>query len=86
MSQEIIQALPQLAALVERGGIVGLLLIAVAYLIWERMRLMKDNRRVYKQRDRARMITERYRGALVAAAIPVPDIADIIVLFGEAEE
>ena len=86
MPTEIFAALPQLAALIEKAGIIGVLLLAVGWLIWERLRLVKQNVKVYRQRDRARLIQERYRSAIVAAGAAVPDIADILQQFTEDEE
>lgn len=76
MPTEIL-GITQLAPLVEKLGIVGLLLIAVAWLVWERLRLVKQSVRTFRQRDRWRQIAERYRGAIVAAGAAIPDIADI---------
>lgn len=77
MPTDLIGSLPQLAALIEKLGVIGVLLIAVAWLVYERLRLVKQGMRTYRQRDRWRQISERYRGAILAAGAAVPDIADI---------
>lgn len=80
MPTELLTALPQLAALVEKLGVVGLLLIAVAWLTYERMRLLKDVVSAYKQRDRWRLAAVKYKDACDHAGIRVDtsDLADLI--------
>ena len=77
MPTEAINAAQQLAPLVDKLGVIGLLVAAVVGLVWERLRLVKQSVRTYRQRDRWRQISERYRGAILAAGAAVPDIADI---------
>lgn len=52
--ESIFSSLPQLAGLIEKGGIVGVLLIALAALVWEIRRLRKDLTRTYALRDKWR--------------------------------
>ena len=77
MPTEIITSAGQLAPLVEKLGVLGLLLIGVAWLIYERQRLMKLSAKTYRQRDMARQILERYRSTIVAAGIDLPNTDDI---------
>jgi hypothetical protein len=77
---QLLTALPALAGLIEKGGIVGLLVIFTGTLIWDRIRLMKELKRAYRGRDRARIERERFRSACVAANITV-DISDVAHMF-----
>jgi hypothetical protein len=52
--ESIFSSLPALAGLIEKGGIVGVLLIACGAMIWEIRRLRKDLTRVYAIRDKWR--------------------------------
>ena len=52
---ELFSALPQLAGLIEKGGIIGLLVIVSAVLIWEVRRLRAELARCYQGRDRWRL-------------------------------
>jgi cobalamin-dependent methionine synthase I len=81
MSPELLGSLPQLAALVEKLGVIGVLLIAVAWLVYERLRLVKQGAKTFRKLERERLIAERYRGALVAAGDGVPDISDILKIY-----
>lgn len=85
MPTELLTQLPQLSAIVEKLGVIGVLLIAVGWLVFERMRLMKELVKTYKQRDRARMTEVRYKGALDVANLKV-DVSDIFLMFSEKEE
>lgn len=80
MPAELLSALPQLAALVEKLGVIGVLLIAVGWLISERLRLMKENASIYRQRDRWRLACTKYKDACDHAGIKVDtsDLADLI--------
>lgn len=80
MPTELIQALPQLAAIVEKLGVVGLLLVAVTWLVYERMRLLKEVVSAYKQRDRWRLACTKYRDACDHHGIKVDtsDLTDLI--------
>lgn len=81
MPTELISALPQLGGLVEKLGVIGLLLAVVAWLINDRLRLLKELRNAYRDRDKARLKGERYRAALTASDIGIPDTADIDLQF-----
>lgn len=81
MPPELLQAIPQLSAIVEKLGMVGLLLVAIGWLIYERLRLLKELRAAYRERDRARLRAERYRNILIARDIALPDMADIDIQF-----
>lgn len=81
MPTDLVQAVQQLGPIVEKLGVVGLLLAVVGWLIHERLRLMKELRAAYRDRDRGRFKAERYRNALVAADQQVPDTADIDLQF-----
>lgn len=85
MPPELLSALPQLGALVEKLGVVGLLLAVVGWLVYDRLRLLRDLTRTYAQRDKARLISERFRAALSNADMTIPDIADIELQFQKAE-
>lgn len=85
MPAEAISALPQLAGLVERLGIIGLLLLAVVWLVYERKRLMKDKAGVERQRDRWRLAYVKCKAACDAANPPIRvDLTDLQDLVGEA--
>lgn len=85
--QDIISVLPALAGLVEKGGIIGIMLIACGVLSWEVNRLRKrDAERtreiaaIYAQRDRWRLAYVKCKAALDQAKIVVDlsDISDLI--------
>lgn len=77
MPTEWLEALPKLVAIVEKGGIIGLFIVVVAALIWDRIRLRKDLIETYHERDLCRMVRVRYRAALDANNIKV-DISDLV--------
>lgn len=52
---EIVNALPQLASLIEKGGVIGLLIIISAVLGREVWRLRKDLTKQYALRDKYRL-------------------------------
>ena len=81
MPSELLTALPQLGALVEKLGVIGLLLAVAGWLIYDRLRMMKELRATYRDRDKARLISERFRAALSNADITIPEIADIELQF-----
>lgn len=80
MPTDILQALPQLAALIEKLGVIGVLLIAVIWLVYERLRLLKEVTATYKQRDRWRLACVKYKAACDQAhiAVDTSDLADLI--------
>lgn len=86
---DIFAALPQLVALIEKGGVTGLLLLGCGVLVWE----IRRGRRVlhakndelakaYGQRDKARLGLVKCKAACDAAGVKV-DLSDIAVLLGE---
>jgi hypothetical protein len=52
---ELLSAVPQLAGIVEKGGVIGLLLLVVVVLGYEVFRLRKELVRTYAQRDQFRL-------------------------------
>jgi hypothetical protein len=86
MPSELLGSLPQLTAIVEKLGVAGILIVAVVWLVYERIRLMKLSARTFRQRDQSRLVAERYRSALLASDLSIPDVSDIIAEFaGEAD-
>lgn len=84
MPTDAISALPALAGLIEKLGVIGLLLIAVVWLVYERMRLMKELQKVYRERDRWRLATVKYKAACDAQTPPLRvDLTDLQDLIGE---
>lgn len=81
MSPELLQVIPLLSGVVEKLGMVGLLLVAIGWLIYERLRLLKELRAAYRERDRVRLRAERYRNILIARDIALPDMGDIDIQF-----
>lgn len=73
---DFVSALPQLAAIVEKAGIIGLLIIAAGVLAWYCLQLRKELLRVYAERDVARLKVERYRATCNEHDIEV-DTADL---------
>ena len=82
MPTEILSALPQLTAVVEKLGIVGVLLLVVGFLVWDRLRQMKELAKTYRQRDRWRLAYTKVKAACDAANIKV-DLSDLSDLVGE---
>lgn len=74
--QELLAAVPQLASLIEKGGVIGLLVIVAGFLGLEVKRLRRDINRVYGQRDFCRQVRARYKDRLDALGVKV-DISDI---------
>jgi hypothetical protein len=64
-------ALPQLVEVVQKGGVVGVMLIVTAVLAWEVWRLRKENTRIYGQRDKWRTGFTICKAALDFNRIPV---------------
>lgn len=86
MPAELLSSLPALAGLIEKAGIIGVLLLAVVWLVMERLRLIKQGAKTFRQRDKARLIAERYKAALLGAKLALPDISDVDALFREDDE
>lgn len=85
MPADIVSVANQLAPLVDKLGVIGLLIAAVVGLIFERLRLVKLSAKTFRQRDKARLVSERYRAAITAAGSQVPDTGDIEKEFADAE-
>ena len=78
--QELISAITQASGLIEKGGIVAVLMIVIGTVCMEVYRLRKLLTMTYAERDKARMINIRYRSSLNNAQIIV-DISDIQDMF-----
>lgn len=79
--QELITALPAISGLIEKAGIVGVLIIIAAALAWEVYRLRGELGKCCRERDRARLAVVKCRAALEAHDIKV-DLTDITDLLG----
>lgn len=77
MPTDWLEALPKLVAIVEKGGIIGLLIIVVGVLCWVCLKYRKELIGVYSRLDECRLVRERYRAALTEKGIKV-DISDIL--------
>lgn len=75
-------SLPQLAAIIEKAGIVGVLLIAAVVLGWYCLQLRKELARTYRERDVARLKVERYRATCQANDISV-DTSDLDMILAQ---
>jgi hypothetical protein len=82
--QELVTQLPILSGLIEKGGIVGVLVIVIAFLIWDRVRLVKRMEITFAERDKARAIQIRYKTVLDQRQIAV-DVSDIFEMFKSAQ-
>lgn len=85
MPADIVSVAAQLGPLVDKLGVIGLLIAAVVGLIFERLRLVKQAAKTFRQRDKARLVSERYRADIAAAGRQVPDTSDIEKEFADAE-
>jgi hypothetical protein len=66
MPTELFSTAQQLGPLVEKLGVIGLLLVAVGWLAFDRLRLLKDVRRAYIRLDIMSRKYERVRAACMA--------------------
>lgn len=89
--QELVTALPALSGLIEKGGIIGVLLIACGVLVWEIRRgrrreheFRNEMAKVYGQRDKWRIAFVKCKAALDAAGVKV-DLSDLQELIGGGE-
>lgn len=82
MPPDIIALLPHIQNAAEKLGIVGILLIFVGYLIWDRLRLMKEMRKTYQMRDKWRLAYVRAKAVLDANNLKL-DLSDMSDLLGE---
>jgi hypothetical protein len=86
---EIIAALPALSGVIEKGGIIGLLLIVAGVLCWEIVRGRKalaekatELAKVYAQRDKWRLAFVKCKAACDSAGVKV-DLTDLAGLLEE---
>ena len=84
MPSDAISALSALAPLIEKLGVIGLLLIGIGWLAFERVRLMRDLTKAYRQRDRWRIAYTKCKGALDANKITI-DLSDLSDMLGPEE-
>lgn len=81
--EAIVALIPQLTGVIDKAGTIGVLVIICAFLYWERSKKMAELDKVYGQRDCERLVGERYRSALVAHDVAVPDVSDILRKYEE---
>lgn len=79
---EIVAALPNLSALIERGGIIGILLIVCGVMANEVFRLRKELTKTYKQRDRDRLRVVVYKSECDRAGLK-PDLSALADMAGD---
>lgn len=53
--QEFLTALPAISGLIEKGGVIGVLLVFSSLLVWEIVRLRKLLGKTFQQRDKWRL-------------------------------
>lgn len=82
----LINYIPQLLGILDKGGTIGVLVIAAVFLYMERAKKIAELNSTYRERDRERLVSERYRSALAAHNIPIPDISDIEKLYEKRKE
>lgn len=69
--QELLAVLQGATGLIEKGGIIGLMLIVIGVMGYEINRLRKENVRAFRQRDKARLGWTLYRAAAEGAGLKV---------------
>lgn len=74
--QELASTIASLAGVIEKGGMIGLLVGIIAWGVRDRMRMRKEMLATYRQRDYCRQVRARYKYALDSKEIKV-DISDI---------
>lgn len=79
---DIVTPLVGYAGLIEKGGIIGVMLIFIAVLVYEVIRLRKILTSTYRERDKARLALIKCRAALDFANIKV-DLSDVADLIGD---
>ena len=82
--EALVSALPQFAGLIEKGGVVGLLLIIVAVLVREVLRLRAELTKQYGLRDKYRLGFFACKQALDQAGIKI-DLSGMDALLKEGE-
>ncbi len=83
--EAILGNLPQFLAIVEKLSVAGLLVIALAVLGWDYLRVRKDLVKVYGQREKARLGFVKCKAACDANNIRV-DLSDLTDLLDEGEK
>lgn len=80
MPTELVTQLPALAALIEKLGVIGLLLIVVGWLVYERLRLVKKLAETYQNRDRWRLAYTIVKTAADAKGVTydLRDVEDLV--------
>lgn len=68
--EALLSSVPQLIDIVQKGGIVGVLLAIVVWQYLDRARLQKEARKTYKQRDHARLCFTIVKAAADTARVP----------------
>lgn len=81
--EAILSALPQLADLIQKGGVTGLMLIIAAVLVYEVRRLRMELGKVYANRDRLALAVVKLKTTCDAHEIKV-DLSDLKDLMPEA--
>lgn len=81
---EILGALPQLSGLIEKGGVVGLLIIALGVLVYEIRRLRRELTLQYQLRDKYRLGFVLCKQACDSAGLKV-DLSALSDLLKEGE-
>ena len=78
--ETILQTIPQLTAIIEKGGIVGLLVIICGFLLWQLIRYQKELSSTYRQRDRWRLAFVKAKSVCDGANLKVDltDLADLL--------
>jgi hypothetical protein len=69
--EQLLGSLPQLADLIQKGGVVGLLLIVCGVLVYEVRRLRNEQRQTYAERDAYRLHYTLYKSVCDAHDIKV---------------
>lgn len=77
---ELVTALPALSALIERGGIIGVLLVVCGVMAWEIARLRKVLGKTYAQRDKWRLafVTVKAAADHAGLKIDLSGLADLL--------
>ena len=78
-----LSAIPQLAGIIEKGGIVGLLVIICAFLLWQLVRYQKELVKAYRERDRWRIAFVKAKATCDNVVPPIKiDLSDLNEIVG----
>ncbi len=77
MPTEWLEALPKIVAILEKAGMLGLMVIVAGVEAWVITKYRKELVTIYHRLDLCRMIRERYRSKLSAENLNV-DVSDLI--------